>query len=49
MELGECFVHDDTDGVIEDALPEYYGVEMRVDLILLEDRENSDGVRGGQG
>jgi hypothetical protein len=49
MKLRECFVHDNTDSVIEDAFSKDYGVEMWVDLVLIEDGEDSDGVRRGQG
>lgn len=41
-------VHDDTDGVVQQALSEDDRVQLGVNFVLIEDGEDGDRVGGGQ-
>lgn len=41
-------VHDDTDGIVQQTFSEDDGVQLRVDLVLIEDSEDCDWVGGGK-
>jgi hypothetical protein len=42
-------VHDDTNGIVEQTLAKDNGVQFGIDLVLIEDGEDGDGICGGQG
>lgn len=46
MKTAQSFVHNDTYGIVQQTLPKDDSVQFRVDLVLIENGKNSDGVRG---
>ena len=46
MDGGYSLVHNDTNGIIEQALSKDNGVKLWVDFVLVEDGEDRDRVRG---
>lgn len=42
-------VHNDTHSIVDQALAKYDGVELGINLILVENGQNGDGIRGRQG
>lgn len=43
---GYLLVHNDTYGIVQQTLPKDDSVQFRVDLVLIENGKDSDGVRG---
>ena len=41
-----CVEQHNGDGIVQDTLAKDDRIELRVDLICVEDRENRDGIRG---
>lgn len=41
---GYLLVHDNTDSIVKQALTKYNGIELGVDLVLVEDRQNGDRI-----
>lgn len=42
-------IHNDTDSIVQQTLTKDDGVQLGIDLVLIEDGQNGNGVRGRQG
>jgi hypothetical protein len=46
--IAYLLVHDDTDGIVQQALTKDDAVQLRIDLVLIEDGKNRDWIGGGE-
>lgn len=41
-----ALIHNDTDSIVQQALAKNDSVQLRVDPVLVENREDGNGIRG---